>query len=413
MKLEQPINKNYCATIFQVKSITTLAGCDNVVGIPVFGYQAIASKDTQVGDVGVVFTTETQLSDLYCKTNNLYRHSEKNLDKSQKGYLDDNRRLRAQKFRGHTSNALFMPLHSLFHFNAEGQSFEVGDEFDFLNEMEVCKKFVLWTPTPRGSGQQPKKSRVDQIHMPEHMSTDQFYKVSECMSPETNVVVTQKLHGTSIRVGHTFVERKLTLRDKLAKLIGAKVIELEHDYIFGSRKVIKDANNPDQVHYYENDVWSEEGRKLVGVLPENYLVYAELIGSLNSGQPIQSGYTYGFDTPQLYVYRIAIVNSDGQVTDLSYDQVAEFCDKNGLSVVPELWRGKLKDFKVEDFMDKRYSDLGYKCVDLKERDIVDEGVVLRVDGITPYFMKAKSPLFYEYETKDLDTGKVDLETSQE
>ena len=34
----------------------------------------------------------------------------------------------------------------------------------------------------------------------------------------------------------------------------------------------------------------------------------------------------------------------------------------------------------------------------------DEGIVIRQDGLTPTFLKWKSGLFLEYETKELDSG---------
>lgn len=414
MKFDTPKNQAYCATVVKIKNIIPLENCDNVVAVPFFGFQAIVSKDHSVGDMGIVFPVETQLSDVYCKVNNLYRHSDLNLDKGQKGYIDDNCRIRAQKFRGHTSNCLFMPLPSLNQIVGNDYlDLKEGDEFDTVNGIEICRKYVIYTPESRAAQKQErKKSRVDQMHMPEHISTDQFYKVSEQLKPDQEVIVTQKLHGTSIRIGNTYVTRKQSIVDKIAKFFGATVKEYEHDYVFWSRKVIKDANNPDQQHFYESDVWSEEGKKLVGILPENYLVYAELIGTLPGGKEIQKDYTYGFDTPQLYVYRIATVNSHGQTTDLSWDQVKEFCEKNGLKYVPELWRGKLADFKIQNFMDKIYGDEFIQAVKLRKKGIVDEGIVLRVEGLTPYLMKAKSPLFFEHETKILDTGEEDLESSQ-
>ncbi len=411
MKLEPPVNSNYCATVVKVKSITPLDNCDNVVSTTIQGFKVIVSKETRVGDTGIFFPPETQLSDVYCKVNNLYRHADMNLDKGETGYIENSRRIRAIKFRGNTSQGLFMPMTSLLYFGP--YDFNEGDEFDQLSGMEVCRKYVVFTPGHRTAQNNTKKdSRVDQIHMPEHITTDQFYKVSEQFPKETKVTVTQKLHGTSIRIGHTYVARKLTIRDRVARFFGAKIQTLEHDYVFGSRKVIKDANNPDQMHYYESDVWSAEGAKLVGMLPENYLVYAELIGTLPGGRPIQSGYTYGFTVPKLFVYRIATINERGQTTDLSWDQVKEFCDKNGLKHVPELWSGTLAEFEVVDFMDKTYAKEYPQAIVLDDNGTVDEGVVIRVEGITPYVMKAKSPLFYEWETKLLDKGEEDVESSQ-
>lgn len=414
MTLENPINAAYCANIAKISHISPIPGKDRIVTATILGFNVVVSKDHNVGDVGVFFPPETQLSDAYMKVNNLYRHSDLNLDKGVAGYMDDNGRIRAIKFGGAQSHGLFMPLHSLDNF--VGNDYidpKVGDEFDFLNGIEICRKYVVYTREQKDSRAQTKKeSRVDSIHMPEHISTDQLYKVIDSLDKNLEVIVTQKLHGTSIRIGHTYVARKLTLKDKIASFFGAYVQTHEHDYVYGSRKVIKDAENPDQKHYYDADVWSDEGKKLFGLLPENYLVYAELIGTLPGGKEIQKNYTYGFDTPQLYVYRIAIVNSKGQTTDLSWDSVVEFCTKNGIKAVPELWRGKIGKFNLKKYMDKVYSKTHKTALPLGKDDIVDEGIVLRVEGLTPYLMKAKSPLFYQHETEVLDTGVEDLESSQ-
>lgn len=44
--------------------------------------------------------------------------------------------------------------------------------------------------------------------------------------------------------------------------------------------------------------------------------------------------------------------------------------------------------------------------------MVDEGVCLRVEGITPLVVKAKSPLFLQHETKMLDQGVTDTEAEE-
>ena len=113
MKFEELKNPNYGATVVTIKKIIPLENCDNVVATPIFGFQAIVSKDTQVGDIGLVFPVESQLSEEYCRENNLYRHAELNKDKNVTGYFEDNRRVRAIKFRGHRSDCLFISLNSL------------------------------------------------------------------------------------------------------------------------------------------------------------------------------------------------------------------------------------------------------------------------------------------------------------
>lgn len=417
MKLQKPENNNYCATVVAIKNIIVLPNCDNVVATTIFGFQAIVSKDVKVGDVGIVFSAETQLSDEYCSQNNLYRHSDKNSDQGKKGYLEDNRRVKAVKFRGNTSSALFMPLSSVDQWLKKGDVLKEGDEFDKLYDVEICKKYIvpIWAGTRKNAQSMPKAfKRVDTKFIPEHFATDNYFRNSHVVPPEAEIVVTQKIHGTSIRIANTIVKRKKTLRDRFAELFGVKVQEYEFDYVYGSRKVIKDINNPNQKHFYSEDLWTAEGKKLVGLVPENFIVYAELVGWTEGGAPIQTGYTYSLPqgTCKLYIYRVAFVNEKGLVVDLTWDQLKEFCDQRGLSYVREIYRGRHKDFVVEQYLDKQFFTLYSNCLPV-DGETVDEGVCIRVDRLTPYILKAKSPKFFEHETALLDKGAEDIENITE
>jgi hypothetical protein len=257
---------------------------------------------------------------------------------------------------------------------------------------------------------------VDIKFMPKHYDSDNYFRNKDTIPENKTVIVTQKLHGTSIRIGNTFVARKLTLRDRLAKLAGVRVGDHEMDYVFGSKNVIKDINNPNQNHFYTTDIWTDEGKKLEGLIPENFLVYGELIGWTPNGAPIQKHYTYQVPTStcDLYVYRVAFVNGQGKVVDLAWDQVVEFCKDAGLKTVPELWRGAMKDLRIEDlFIDKRFHEDGYiQAVPLDPESPVDEGVCIRLDGLAPYILKAKGPIFYEHETIMLDQEALDIEAEE-
>lgn len=420
MKIEKPINSNYCATVVKIKNIVPLENCDNVVGTTIFGFQAIVNKETEVGEIGIVFPAETQLSYDYCYNNNLHRHGDKNYNQDQKGYLEDNRRIRAVRFRGNVSSCLFMPLSSLSWLLSEKEIQElrdnVGIEFDAIGGIEICRKYTIPVKAARGGFQPAPKAftRVDAKHMPEHTDSDNYHKWGETIPEDKYAYVTQKLHGTSIRIGHTIVKRKLGIVEGVLKKLGAKIQETGHDYIYGSRKVIKDSNNPYQNHYYGSDLWTKEGEKLKGLLPENYIVYGELVGWIGE-LPIQKNYTYAAEKgiAELYVYRIAIINSEGFLTDLSWEQVKEFCNQNGLKHVPELGSGLKRDLKVEDYMDKRYRDEGYlNAVQLSDENTVDEGVCVRIDGMRPRILKAKCAKFFEHETALLDAGVVDVESEQ-
>lgn len=417
MKLDAPENANYAATVVALTRIVPLDNCDNVVGTPLLGFQAIVGKDSQVGDIGIVFTAETQLSEEYARLNNLHRHGNLNDDESKKGYLEDNRRVKALKFRGHRSDCLFMPLSSLDWTGADVSQLKPGDTFDKLNGHDICRKYVVRRPSSGKARVEKNKGkvfrRVDEKFLPEHYDTDSYFRNADSIKPDQYVVITQKLHGTSIRIGNTVVKRKLSLRDRVAARFGVKVALTEFDNVYGSRKVIKDVNNPNQNHFYGTDIWTEEGKKLDGIVPENFIIYGELIGWTKDGAPIQKNYTYQVPqgTCELYVYRVAFVNGQGRIVDLAWNQVKEFCNDLGLKHVPELFRGPMRDFSphIETYLDVSFHKAWGRGVPLAKESPCDEGVCIRVDGLAPYILKAKSPKFFAHETKMLDQEAVDLE----
>lgn len=412
MKLEVPKNANYAAVVVQVKTIIDLPNCDNLVAIPLIGYTAIVGKDVKVGDIGIVFPPETQLSEKFCYENNLCRHTDRNKDVLKKGYLEDSRRVKAIKFRGNVSNALFLHLDSLAYTGINLRDLKEGMTFDKINTCDICQKYVIKVNEPRLMQKKIRIERVEPIHMPEHFDTDNYFRYKDDIDPETEVIITQKIHGTSIRVGNTIVRRKFNLIEKALKGLGIKIQPTEYDYIYASRKVIKDPNNPFQNDFYETDIWTDEGRKIQGLLPENYILYGELVGWTSTGRPIQKDYTYCQPecVAKLYVYRVAIVNPSGILTELSWDHTVEFCKTIGVETVKELWRGKHKDFVAEDYLDKKLIETYPQCIDCGP--LVDEGVCVRIDSLHPKIYKAKSPIFLEHETKLLDEGVVDTESTQ-
>lgn len=430
LKLNEPKNKNYAANIVRPRVSVPLDGLDNLVAIPLLGYQALVSKNTVLNELMVLFTAESQLSLEYASENNLHRHSDLNKNEAEAGYLEDSRRVKAIKLRGHRSDALLMPLSSLAFTGAKLNELQEGDILDVLNGHDIVKKYYVKEPgTNRRVDKNavPKFRRVDEIFLPLHFDTDSYFRNSNAIPDDAEIVVTQKLHGTSVRIANTIVKRKLNWKERLAKKLGVKVAETEFDHVYGSRRVIKDPNNPDQKHFYDSsgdDVWTLNGRKIDTLVPENYVLYGELIGWTPEGQPLQKNYTY--DVPggeaHLYIYRVAIVTNGGLLIDLNWDQVKDFTNLSGLKHVPELWRGKHSDFDANNWIDINFDWHGVRDkyitfstnetpVPLSDKNTVDEGVVVMTYvGRAPYFLKAKSPKFLEHETKILDQGIVDIET---
>lgn len=429
LAFKEPKNANYVAVVTTVRSLTTLAKCDNVVGLPVFGYQAIVDKDTTVGELVVVFTAETQLSAAFTKENNLYRDSTLNADTTKAGYIEANRRVRAIKFRGHRSDALVMPIESLAFTGIDVSKFKDGDSFDELAGVEVCRKYEVErkVSTQKVAFKEEKFKRIDNKFLPEHLPTSHWFRQLDIISDDAEVVVTQKLHGTSIRIGHVPVNIELGWKEKIAKFLGVNVKTTGYDHVYGSRRVIKDVNNPNQQHFYKDDIWSSEGKKYNNIVPQNFILYAELVGWTGDAA-IQSGYTYNVPKGRadLYVYRVLVITNDGRHVELSWDAVKRFCVDNGIMYTPEFFRGRKADLvasgAIEALMDVRYYDevtAGRMAftdmpVPLSDAGTVDEGVCIRVmesEAVSPTITKAKAPLFIAYETTMLDRDIVDLESS--
>lgn len=165
----------------------------------VLGYQVVVSKDTADGELGVFFPVDGQLSHDFCMANNLYvKHPE--TGEPMGGYFDKNRRIRAQRFRGEISEGLWVPLSYL----AEVDTGACPKEGDRIGEPH-CNKYE--TLATRQAGTQGKKHKRSELpNFPRHYDTPQL-RENLHFRPDSLVVITEKLHGTSARTGRVMVPR--------------------------------------------------------------------------------------------------------------------------------------------------------------------------------------------------------------
>ena len=276
MKLVKPKNSNYAAVVVEIKTLVPLENCDNVQAAIIMGNQVIVSKDVKVGDIGLYFPLECALSKDYLLNNNLYRKPELNRDSSQKGYFEENGRIRCQKFRGNNSEGLFMPMSSVQF--AGVLELDLGSEFDELNGINICKKYVIKQQrTPGAPGNKTSKktkkweSKLVDNQFKFHQDTSMLYKNVHRIKPDDIIDISYKMHGTSGISSYVLCKRKLKWYEKVAKFIGIKVVEEEYDYIYSSRKVIKnEALNPNAQHYYNEDIWGMAHKELESFL-QNFL----------------------------------------------------------------------------------------------------------------------------------------------
>lgn len=422
-------SKNYAALVVEIESLFPIDGSDNIVRALVNHCNVVVSKSTKIGDLGIFFPVETELSPDFLSNNNLYRDSLLNKDTTKKGYFEKNNRIRCQSFRGVNSEGFFVPLDYLTYTGINIDNLQLGDEFNEINEIYICKKYIpKGTKTQGVSGFNTAKKKIidlivdGQFHL--MRDTEQLKRHIEEVKPEDIISCSYKLHGTSFVASNILVKRILSPVERLLKFFGIKVQERKYGSVYSSRKVIKDVDGKtlSTGGFYGTDIWGIVHEEVKDKVLQGYSLYGEIVGYIPTGEMIQSGYDYGcgYGQHDFYVYRITYTNPEGHVHELDWQSLKDYCDKFGLKYVPELHFGKASEvISWVDVEDSNWNNLFLQELQnlYLEKDchmctdkVPAEGIVVRIEkGDRPAY-KLKSWRFLGMESEQLDKGTVDIET---
>ena len=246
--MKKPVNENYAALIAKIDNIIPIEKADKIKSAIILGNSVIVDETAKIGDIVVYFPVECQLSSDYLCNNNLYRNTLLNHDSTKKGYFDDNGRVKCIKLRGAKSEGIIMPLSS-FNYISNKLEFNIGDSFDELEGINICKKYVIKEKRSSGTkntqGKKPKVSKIVDNQFRFHDDTSQLFRNLHRVKPESLIQISYKIHGTSSISSKILCKRKLNWIEKLLKTVGVKIVDSEYDYIYSSRTVIKndDKNN--------------------------------------------------------------------------------------------------------------------------------------------------------------------------
>jgi len=355
----------YVAKVIQANNITEHPNADRLQLLHYGGLQFVVGKNMKLGDIVVLFGGDGQLSDEFCKENNLYRDSSKNKDSLISGFFEDSRRVRTQPFRGEKSYGFVAGLDSfsyLKNFNPQ-----VGMEFSEWGGKEICRKY--YTPATLKAMRNVQKNNQKKLKMieyglAEHFDTERFaYNVPD-IKPNTLVIISEKVHGSSARTGFVKTIRRSRnifqyfLSSIFKKFIGKETSAYEH--VSGTRRTIcnnrEDITTEGQQDYYRWQ-WHE---KISPQLHKGETVYYEIVGwdslggtimekqninllkkgkkSLPSHWENQIVYSYGCQEGEndVFVYRITQTSDSGNVVELSWNQMETRSKELGLKVVPTL-----------------------------------------------------------------------------
>ena len=376
----------YCGYITRLKNVRKHSNADRLLLADCFGNTVIVSLDYTENQLGVYFPVDGQLSVEFCAANDLVRRKDENGNPCG-GYLDpDKRNIKAMKLRGEKSDGLFLPLTSLANFTTISDLKE-GDTITILNGVEICKKYIpkrkegSW----HGGGSKGHKTRVDFAPtFAQHVDTEQLaYHLNDFHAGDV-VELSLKLHGTSGRTGYLPLRREMK-RTWWQKLLRKHPnIRYEYGYVTGTRRVVLDDTH-DGGYYSDNQFRIEMAKKFEGKLRQGETVYYEIVGFVNENTPIMASvknskikdkefskqygeetvFSYGcvpygdwdWDTQDssgdvpprcdVYVYRMTMSNEEGDVVEMSPEQMRLRCDQMGVKYVPVFEKFMIPDMGVD------------------------------------------------------------------
>ena len=413
-------SQNYPCSVVTIGRVFDIVNADALKRVVVFANDVVVSKDTKEGDVMLYFQAGTQLSEDVMRIYNLNEDNALNEDTSVKGYVSSKRRLiKAIKLRGTISDGILLPISKLSEFL--GVTLEDGDEFTHVNDIEVCKKYVV--PKKGGEsqntqlGKQPKANKLKELLVDNqfrfHHETEHFAKNLHKFQLDTEVIITRKYHGSSLILSRVLIQKQLSWIERMIDKYITPIPKSEYGYVFSSGKpksrlpkgVLSSEqtwNSPTDSFYSEN-IWKKALDLYRDCLESGITLYGEIVGDGIQGPE----YTYGFPY-KIFIYRITQTNVDGVVYEFSWEDVKRYCDKYGISYVDEYFVGKVSELissvditneehPVLEYLKEAYLDKSYP--DCK----VDEGICIRHRGSNEIF-KLKSPKFIMGESAELEKG---------
>lgn len=417
----------HCGYVVKVDKLRPHGNADKLQIATFFGNDTCVGLNTVLGEIGIYFPVDLQLSGEYCAENHLCR---KKADGSpDTGYMDpDKRNVTAIRLRGERSDGLYMPLSSLEFTGINMDDLNVGDTIDVVNGVEICRKYIPRGNKRRGGGQsdgnRTRKKKVPVAPLfAEHADTEQLAYNLAAFKPGDQVEVTLKMHGTSQRTGYLPMLKgyKKSILDHIFRREGTPIYDW--GYVTGTRRTILE--NYEGGYYGDNEFREQHSKLFEGKLHKGETVYYEVCAFTTNGTPIMNSgkvpkeaqnqygetmvFSYGCEptgkkvlygqdedgmfsieeeAPQsvMYVYRMTLTTEEGYTIDYTPDYMRYRCEQMGVNAVPVFWAGYIPEHpgsKDDDTITagewvKNKAEQYYDGPDPIGKTHVREGVVVRI-----------------------------------
>lgn len=446
----------HCGYIVQVAHLRQHSNADRLQILTVFGNDTCVDMNVHMGDKGIYFPTDLQLSVEFCEQNNLVRKKDEN-GNNIGGYMDPAKRnVTTIRLRGEKSDGLYLPLRCLEYTGIDMSTLTVGTQISVVNGHEICQKYI--PPVKAGSHTVKRGNRVRKKRVPraplfqEHADTEQLAYNLDQFHINDQIEITLKMHGTSQRTGYlpVFKGYKRTFWDWLLRRDGTPIYDW--DYVTGTRRTVLEDYT---AGFYGSNLFRREHAKFFeGKLHKGETVYYEVVGFTETGSPImptvdnkrtndkqfikyygeKTTFSYGCeptgktkeyfrddigtyslekDAPQsdFYVYRMTMTNEDGNVVEYTPDYMRYRCEQMGAKCVPLLCKAIIDAEGIHAYEPpsqlytyvhetgnmgetvQKLAELYYDGPDPIGKTHVREGVVIRIVN-RPTFTAFKHKNFY-------------------
>lgn len=374
--------------VVEVKELRPHTNADRLQIATFFRQDVCVGLDTKVGDIGVFFPCDIQLTLDFCANNNLLRVMPDGTKGP--GYMDpDKRNVKAIRLRGEKSSGVYLPISCLAYTGVDLSTLKPGDKITTVNGVEVCKKYIpnCKNATSAGGAGSRVKRRAKRSVAPtfyEHKDTEQLAYNLSAFKPGDEVEISLKIHGTSSRTAHVKVvqdnkfETTSLWKGMLLKFMPKRMLEkyaekwgepvYDYDYVSGTRRTVME--DFEGGFYGSNEFRRQYHDFFKGKLRKGECVYLEIAGFTHTGQPIMAKvsnksvndkefikmygdtttFSYGckpdglpHEQSHAWVYRMTSVNEDGEVVEYSPDFVRYRCEQMNVDCVPVLWSGRIPE----------------------------------------------------------------------
>lgn len=496
----EKFKEEYCVGVVRIESLDPIEGSDFLVKATVAGFPIVVRKDEfKVGDCAFYAMNETQLNEGFLSKNNLYEIGERErnsnaafveelmvegkTDEAKKhvGFFNKHGRVKMIRLRGCPSMGFIFGLDAMGKWKSSLNDINleehVGEFFDTVNGELFVKAYVPFIPEPtkRSNKNTKRNNKVARFNrmipgqFAFHYDTNQLQVNVWRLSPDTKVVISNKIHGTSAIFANVLVKKPISLslgqfavrkaiRAEIKKLRSIKRIN-RRDYsrlklleklnkpdytigygnVYSSRGVIKNQyiNSKVTKGYYNVDVWGEYNEIIKKYIPEGMTIYGEIYGYLTgSDKMIQKNYDYGCErgTNKLMIYRIHKQMEDGRSLELNVKDVYNWTVtllkkhpelKDKIHPIDIFYNGTLGELYPdinreehwnENVLERLKNDKEHFGMEENEPmckiKTPREGIVVRIDDdpVLEAF-KLKCIKFLEKERDVIETGEVDIEMS--